>query len=714
MALSTLANVNFLLILAALITLGLSALIAWKEHKVTAFSLMMFACAVWSFFYVLELRSPLLADKVMWAKFQYLGIATLPTFWLLFAMRYTQHTAWLSRRNIFLLFIIPLTTIVLVWTNEFHHLLWETNKLVTVGEVRILSNSYGMGFWLHTVSAYLQLLAGSTLIISSIINFSERYRGKAIVLLIATTIPWIGNIVFLTGVIPVIDITPLVFTATGILLAWAVLRVQLLSLPIAYHVAMSGMSDGVMLVDAQQLIVEVNSAMEGFLHRSISKLLGKNANDVFAMALPLTTAQATANVEILIEDDIKRHLQLQISPIQVKHSQPSGHVIIAHDVTSQKQAENSLRYMLKQIERIKKEWEITADSLDQLICLLNEDGTVMRANFAVENWGLEDVKRVKGQRLTTLLSNVYADLAHEIETRWSDIMAALNKGLSFDFDTQDKSLGHYFEVRFEPLNQNAEDRVRGSSFAVASLYDVTKRKHLEMDLQRALDLAEKEHQKSEQLLLNILPQPIADRLKAGEGVIADHIDEVTVLFADIVGFTKLASRISASELVRHLNTIFSAFDDLAHQYGLEKIKTLGDAYMVVGGLPIPQENHAEAIAAMALDMQKVIADFAEKYDEALNIRIGMHTGSVVAGVIGTQKIAYDLWGDTVNIASRMESHGVEGSIQVSDVTYQKLHDKFQFTERGLIDVKNKGDMKTYFLTGKNDTASDAKTGETIV
>jgi class 3 adenylate cyclase len=207
-----------------------------------------------------------------------------------------------------------------------------------------------------------------------------------------------------------------------------------------------------------------------------------------------------------------------------------------------------------------------------------------------------------------------------------------------------------------------------------------------------------ERQKSERLLLNILPKPISDRLKQGEEIIADNFAEVTVMFADIVGFTQLSEKISPAELVILLNHIFSMFDRVAENKGLEKIKTIGDAYMVVGGLPIERPDHAQAIAEMALEIQREISCFNEEREKPLRIRIGIHTGPVIAGVIGTHKLSYDLWGDTVNIASRMESHGVANGIQVSSATYERLKDKYLFEKRGVIQVKGKGEMETYLLT----------------
>jgi class 3 adenylate cyclase len=209
-----------------------------------------------------------------------------------------------------------------------------------------------------------------------------------------------------------------------------------------------------------------------------------------------------------------------------------------------------------------------------------------------------------------------------------------------------------------------------------------------------------EQEKSEQLLLNILPKAIAERLKRGESTIADSFDDVTVLFGDIANFTKLSADLSPAQLVEILNQIFSLFDELADKYNLEKIKTLGDAYMVVGGLPIPQANHAEAIAEMALEMQSIIGQFSLKVGEPLQMRIGINTGPVEAGVIGMKKFTYDLWGDTVNTANRMESHGISGKIQVTAITYERLKEKYRLEERGKITVKGKGEMITYFLTGR--------------
>ncbi|MGQ4647972.1 adenylate/guanylate cyclase domain-containing protein [Lyngbya aestuarii] len=208
-------------------------------------------------------------------------------------------------------------------------------------------------------------------------------------------------------------------------------------------------------------------------------------------------------------------------------------------------------------------------------------------------------------------------------------------------------------------------------------------------------------EQNDQLLLNILPKPIVERLQQGQTTIADHFEEVSVLFADIVGFTEFSSTKSPEALVEVLNVIFSQFDQLAEKYGLEKIKMIGDAYMVVGGLPTPLTNHAYIVAQMALDMQAKMVNFTNLTEKVFQLRIGINTGPVVAGVIGISKFSYDLWGDTVNIASRMETNGIPGEIQVTANTYELLKEYFVFQKRGQIPIKGKGSMTTYLLKGRH-------------
>ena len=218
---------------------------------------------------------------------------------------------------------------------------------------------------------------------------------------------------------------------------------------------------------------------------------------------------------------------------------------------------------------------------------------------------------------------------------------------------------------------------------------------------RQLELAEielqAEHRKSEDLLENILPTPIADRLNRDASTIADGFASASILFADIVDFTPLSQGMQPQQVVGMLDDVFSRFDGLVMRYGLEKIKTVGDAYMVAAGIPLPRADHAEAIARLACEMQCAMADYNRERGTHVRLRIGINSGPVVAGVIGKRRFLYDLWGDAVNTASRMESHGLPGEIQVSESTRALLGDRFQFEPRGPIEIKGKGLMRTYLL-----------------
>jgi class 3 adenylate cyclase len=211
---------------------------------------------------------------------------------------------------------------------------------------------------------------------------------------------------------------------------------------------------------------------------------------------------------------------------------------------------------------------------------------------------------------------------------------------------------------------------------------------------------EQEKERSETLLLNILPQSIVNRMRNGETTIADRIAEATILFCDVVGFTTLSQELTPDRTIDFLSKIFSAFDRLAAKYSVEKIKTIGDAYMVAAGIPEAQADHADRVAALAPKMLDAVATIAKDTDLPLQARIGIHTGPIIAGVIGTHKFVYDVWGDTVNTASRMESHSLPGRIQLSAATRAALGNGFELERRGMIEVKGKGMMETYFLNGR--------------
>ena len=270
--------------------------------------------------------------------------------------------------------------------------------------------------------------------------------------------------------------------------------------------------------------------------------------------------------------------------------------------------------------------------------------------------------------------------------------------------------------KLRALKAGARDFV-GKPFELAEVllrvHNMIEIRLLHMETKRLYDKLLAEQRKAEILLLNVLPKPIAERIKGrmnfDDGgvpeVVPERFEEVSVLFADVVAFTVFSESVTIDVLLAVLNDIFSRFDKIAEARGLEKIKTSGDSYMVAAGVPIPAADHATRAAHMALDMMAAMADFNETSPHKLSVRIGIDTGSVAAGVIGKRKFVYDLWGDVVNTASLMESHGVPGRIQITNATRERLGEQFLFEQRDSIDVKGKGEMNTWFLNGANPVAT---------
>ncbi|MGE5659300.1 MAG: adenylate/guanylate cyclase domain-containing protein [Actinomycetota bacterium] len=376
-------------------------------------------------------------------------------------------------------------------------------------------------------------------------------------------------------------------------------------------------------------------------------------------------------------------------------------LLLAATVSERTAAENSLR-------KSEIKYRELVENANSIILKIDSHGNIIFFNeFAQKFFGYSE-SEILGQ-------NVVGTIIPQTDTAGNDLKLMMDSILRNpeDYTHNENENSRYNGERVwvswsnKPLF-DAQNKLTGM-LCIGT--DITARKSAETALQKLneeleLRVAQRtkelqyQQEQSERLLLNILPEEIAERLKQGTSVIADNFADVTVLFADLVGFTKISDRISPSELVHLLNEIFSTFDQLAEKHGLEKIKTIGDAYMVVGGLPTPRSDHAIAIAEMALDMQQAISQFKTSSGEAFKIRIGINTGPVVAGVIGLKKFIYDLWGDTVNIASRMESQGLPGYIQVTEATYERLQKQYQLEKRGTIQVKGKGEMVTYFLQAR--------------
>lgn len=354
----------------------------------------------------------------------------------------------------------------------------------------------------------------------------------------------------------------------------------------------------------------------------------------------------------------------------------------ARDVTDRKAMEDKL---LQAEEKYRSIVENAVEGIYQ--CAPN--GQFLSGNRALARmFGYDSIETCLGPTGLNRTRRFYVD-----PDRWNSFLTLIAEhGAVFNF----VSKVHACDGRQFWISENARavrDVEGHLLYYEGTMQNITERKLAE-------DALVAEQAKADRLLLNILPAPVAERLKQGEQSLADQYANVTILFADLVGFTPVSASMRPIDLVNVLNRIFSEFDQLAEVHGLEKIKTVGDEYMAVGGLPLPKADHAEAVANMALDMIEVVGKLQRPDGKPFQLRVGIHSGSVVAGVIGIKKFAYDLWGDTVNVASRMESQGEPDRIQVTETVYELLRDHFHFENRGVVEIKGRGDMPTYWLTGR--------------
>ncbi len=455
----------------------------------------------------------------------------------------------------------------------------------------------------------------------------------------------------------------------------------------------ASMTDIITVFDAEGRYVKVVTTNSEVLYSPTEERIGKSVYEV----LPPKQAELfVTHIQRVLNTGQTMTFEYNL-PVEVTHQpysaaapeteiwfsasvspMPNNCVIwVARNVTERKRVQDALRQAEAKYRSI---FENAAEGIFQA----TPDGRFLSANPAlVAMYGYQDEAELLHQ--PGLRARLYLE-----SSRYADLIAALEEyGAVSHFESQARC----YDGRTIWVSENVRavrDEQGRLLYHEGTVDDITQRKRTEAALRA-------EQEKSERLLLNILPQAIAQQLKEYQGALAERFDSATVLFADIVNFTPFSASVSPLELVNVLNQIFSAFDQLAEHYGLEKIKTIGDAYMVAGGLPTPKADHTQAIANMALAMQAAIQQFRRNDGETFQIRIGIHTGSVVAGVIGTKKFIYDLWGDTVNIASRMETQGEPGRIQITAATYEHLRGRYHCEERGTIEVKGCGPMRTYWL-----------------
>ena len=360
-----------------------------------------------------------------------------------------------------------------------------------------------------------------------------------------------------------------------------------------------------------------------------------------------------------------------------------GSVLTFVDITQRKKTERRLR---ESEERIR----LLLNSTGEGIYGVDLDGNCTFANpSSLRILGFDSDTDFLGRNMHELVHHTLANGDPYPMTECQIYRAFREgRGVHVDNEVMWRADGSSFQAEYWSYPMEQDGQLVGS---VLTFVDITQRRRLETELRN-------ENARAERLLLNVLPAEIARQLKAKPGkTIAQHFEQITALFADVVGFTPLSARLDPAEAVAILNEIFTAFDRIAASHGVEKIKTMGDGYMAVAGAPIPRDDHCDAIALTALEMREWMNDRVADDGIKLRIRIGVNSGSAVGAVIGTTKFAYDLWGDTINVASRMESSGEPGRIQVAQGAFSRLRDMYVLEPRGMIEIKGKGEMETWFL-----------------
>jgi PAS domain S-box-containing protein len=521
-----------LLVTAATVSILLT-LFAWRRRHVSytvPFMLLMLSVALWSLAYVFELVSPDLKIKVFWANIKYIGVVSVPLAWLFFVLMYTKREQWQTFRKIILFTIIPFITLLLVWTNNLHGLIWSRIGQNNSNLSPMLILDHGTWFWVQTTYSYLLLLLATTLILEALIRSSHLYRHQTMGLLISGLAPLAGSVLHIIGLIPLsnMDPTPLAFTLTGFAIVWSVFGFGLSDIvSIARGEVIESIRDIVIVINTLNRIVHLNPAAQHIIGMTASEAIGQPTSKVLAnwpelLAQTHNVSEVHSEIVLNEKEAEHRYFDLTITPLNDQYNNLTGRLLVLRDITKHKQAEEvlqkdrnelemqvkartielvdtnerlkqeiqdrvhaeeGLRESLSLIGRAKREWESTVDSLPQLICVVDNQGTILRASRAVERWNLEQVVNVKRRKIHELVHHQCIDPSCYLRDFWLQAWGELAYGRSAELEVEDKIIERYLHIQVRPISTRTyKEGEETASYAVVVLDDITERKHAEREI----------------------------------------------------------------------------------------------------------------------------------------------------------------------------------------------------------------------------------------